>query len=202
MLAEQAGSPPMMLDQNGWITSARHTPSPNFDARPTDVVIDMIVLHNISLPPGQFGGPDIERLFTNKLNPSDHPFYAGICDLRVSAHFLLRRDGELVQFVSCHDRAWHAGVSRWQGRERCNDFSLGIELEGSDYAPFAEVQYAHLNRLLRALTSHYPICHLVGHNDIAPQRKTDPGPFFDWKSVACAGVCSDASFSQPFNARL
>ncbi len=174
---------PLSINQEGWLCAARRVPSPNCDPRPAGMSIDMVVLHNISLPPGEFGGDDIERLFTNTLDPAAHPFYAQIRDLRVSAHFLLRRDGELVQFVSCHDRAWHAGVSRWQGRQRCNDFSIGIELEGSDYAPFAEVQYLRLTALLDALQRAYPVRHLVGHNDIAPQRKTDPGPFFDWKRI-------------------
>lgn len=173
---------PLFLDADGWLTTARRVPSPNFDARAAGA--DMVVLHNISLPPNEFGGNDIECLFTNTLDCSAHPFYAGLQDLRVSAHFLLRRDGELVQFVSCNDRAWHAGVSCWQGRERCNDFSIGIELEGSDYTAFTDIQYLQLNALLAALQRSYPIRHLAGHNDIAPQRKTDPGPFFDWKRVA------------------
>lgn len=175
---------PFIISEDGWLAGARRVPSPNHDARSASMAIDMIVLHNISLPPGEFGGADIERLFTNSLDPASHPFYAGLDKLRVSAHFLLRRDGELVQFVSCNDRAWHAGVSRWQGRERCNDFSVGIELEGSDYTPFTAVQYLKLADLLDALCQRYPIHHLVGHNDIAPQRKTDPGPFFDWKRVS------------------
>ncbi|MBS1156525.1 MAG: 1,6-anhydro-N-acetylmuramyl-L-alanine amidase AmpD [Proteobacteria bacterium] len=174
----------LFLGPDGWLSAARRVPSPNFDARADGMAVDMVVLHNISLPPGEFGGEDIERLFTNTLDCDAHPFYAGLRDLRVSAHFLLRRDGELVQFVSCHDRAWHAGVTRWQGRERCNDFSIGIELEGSDYTPFTEVQYKRLTALLDALQCCYPIRNLVGHNDIAPQRKTDPGPFFDWQRIA------------------
>ncbi|MDR3414114.1 MAG: 1,6-anhydro-N-acetylmuramyl-L-alanine amidase AmpD [Formivibrio sp.] len=175
---------PLVIDTDGWLCAARRVPSPNFDARADGVCVDMVVLHNISLPPGEFGGEDIERLFTNTLDCTMQPFYTGLRDLRVSAHFLLRRDGELVQFVSCHDRAWHAGVSHWQGRERCNDFSIGIELEGSDYVPFTDAQYLKLDALLNALQRSYPIQSLVGHNDIAPQRKTDPGPFFDWKRVA------------------
>lgn len=173
----------LCLQPDGWIEAARRVPSPNCDVRPAGTQIDMLVLHNISLPPGVFGGDDIERLFTNTLDAESHPFYAGIRDLRVSAHFLIRRDGEVVQFVSCLERAWHAGVSRWQGRERCNDFSIGIELEGSDYTPFSLEQYARLNELLAALCLVYPIRHLVGHNDIAPQRKTDPGPYFDWGKI-------------------
>lgn len=179
----EGGKQPLVIGADGWLDAARRVPSPNHDERPAACAIDMVVMHNISLPPGEFGGTDIERLFTNTLNPDAHPFYAGIRDLRVSAHFLLRRDGELVQFVSCNARAWHAGVSRWQGRERCNDFSIGIELEGSDYTPYAEQQYAGMQALLDALRARYPIAHVVGHNDIAPQRKTDPGPYFDWKRV-------------------
>lgn len=168
----------------GWCNLARQVASPNHDTRPQGTIIDMVVLHNISLPPGEFGGKDIERLFTNTLDCAAHPFYADLNHLRVAAHFLIQRDGELVQFVSCHDRAWHAGISRWQGRERCNDFSIGIEIEGSDYILFSEAQYATLNTLLPALKQAYPIRHLVGHNDIAPLRKTDPGPFFDWRRIS------------------
>ena len=131
------------------------------------------------MPPGVFGGDGITRLFTNRMDAS-HPDYATIANLRVSAHFLIRRDGNLVQFVSCNDRAWHAGVSSWQGRERCNDFSIGIELEGTDTAPYATAQYTKLSRLLKALRRRFPIEHVAGHSDVAPGRKTDPGPSFDW----------------------
>lgn len=174
------------IDTAGWCNLARRVESPNHDARPEDTAIDMVVLHNISLPPNVFGGEDIARLFTNTLDCTSHPDYAALSSLRVAAHFLIRRDGGLVQFVSCLERAWHAGISRWQGRERCNDFSIGIELEGSDYVPFEEAQYRALQDLLPALYSRYPIRHLVGHNDIAPRRKTDPGPFFDWRRVTPA----------------
>jgi len=173
----------LRIHSDGWLESARRVSSPNCDVRAEGMAVEMVVLHNISLPPNEFGGPDIEALFTNSLDADAYPFYAGIRDLRVSAHFLLRRDGEIVQFVSCNDRAWHAGVSCWQGRERCNDFSIGIEIEGSDYVPFSPVQYVQLVDLLHALKSAYPIRHVVGHNDIAPQRKTDPGPFFDWQQI-------------------
>jgi AmpD protein len=142
-----------------------------------------VVIHNISLPPGEFGGPGVEQLFTNRLDPAEHPYYAGIHQLRVSAHFFLRRDGELIQFVPCAQRAWHAGVSSWQGRERCNDFSIGIELEGADDQPFTEAQYRQLAPLLQTLRATYPIQAIVGHADIAPGRKTDPGPCFDWNRV-------------------
>jgi N-acetyl-anhydromuramoyl-L-alanine amidase len=142
--------------------------------------IDLVVVHGISLPPGQFGGDAIARLFTNRLDPRAHPYFAGIADLRVSAHFLIRRGGELVQFVGCNNRAWHAGASSWKGRERCNDYSIGIELEGTDDTAYAAAQYTMLARLVRALRRTYPIVDLVGHSDIAPARKSDPGPAFDW----------------------
>ena len=146
----------------------------------------MIVVHGISLPPGEFGGEAIERLFTNRLDPGAHPCFATIAALRVSAHFLIRRDGALVQFVPCGRRAWHAGESAWRGRRRCNDFSIGIELEGADDIAYAPAQYATLGRLIRALRRRYPIADVVGHSDIAPGRKTDPGGAFDWKRVARA----------------
>jgi AmpD protein len=145
--------------------------------------VSLVVVHGISLPPGRFGGDGIERLFTNTLDPHAHPYYATIAHLRVSAHFLVRRDGQVVQFVPCNLRAWHAGASSWRGRERCNDFSVGIELEGTDTRPYAARQYHRLARLVRALRRRYPIAHLVGHCDVAPGRKTDPGPAFDWKRL-------------------
>jgi N-acetyl-anhydromuramoyl-L-alanine amidase len=167
-------------DDAGWLSAARRVDSPNFDARPSGSVPEMVVIHNISLPPGEFGGNDIECLFTNTLDCSQRDDYAGLEALRVAAHFLIRRDGEIVQFVACDHRAWHAGVSRWQGRERCNDFSIGIELEGSDHVPFGDAQYQNLTALLTIIAARYPLRYLVGHNDIAPQRKSDPGPYFDW----------------------
>lgn len=157
--------------------------SPNHDERPENTVITLIVIHAISLPPNEFGGPGITQLFTNTLNPADHPYYQEIHNLRVSAHFLIRRNGELIQFVPCAKRAWHAGVSSWKGCQRCNDFSIGIELEGCDTLPFSEAQYAALNALLVSLQKDYPIRDIVGHSDIAPQRKTDPGPHFDWSRI-------------------
>jgi len=171
------------LDAEGWLNGARRAPSPNCDQRPEGVAISLIVLHNISLPPGEFGGPQIEALFTNRLDPSAHPYFETIRDLRVSAHFLIRRDGEPVQFAPCDKRAWHAGVSAWKGRERCNDFSVGIELEGSDDTAFAEAQYVVLNEMLEVLRQTYPISAVVGHSDIAPGRKTDPGPCFEWDRI-------------------
>lgn len=171
------------LDAAGWLAGARHVVSPNCDARPVGEAIRLVVIHNISLPPGEFGGPGVEQLFTNQLDPGEHPYYSAIKDLRVSAHFFIRRDGELVQFVPCGLRAWHAGVSCWQGRERCNDFSIGIELEGTDEMPFTDRQYEVLNALLAVLRSAYAIAGVTGHSDIAPGRKTDPGAYFDWGRV-------------------
>lgn len=171
------------LDDQGLLPGAEFMPSPNFDARPSGEAVRLLVIHAISLPPGEFGGPGIIELFTNTLDPAEHPYYAGIHTLRVSAHFLIRRDGHLLQFVSCHDRAWHAGVSCWQGRERCNDFSIGIELEGCDVRPFEPAQYAALNALLAVLRKSFPEAETTGHSDIAPGRKTDPGPCFDWREI-------------------
>jgi AmpD protein len=142
--------------------------------------VTLVVLHGISLPPGQFGGRDIERLFTNSLDPTAHPYFGGVAALRVSAHFLIRRSGEIVQFVACADRAWHAGASSWGGRERCNDFSVGVELEGADDVPYAAAQYRAGTKLVAAVARRYPIAAVVGHSDVAPGRKTDPGPAFDW----------------------
>ena len=159
----------------------RFIPSPNFDERPTGCEINLLVIHNISLPPDEFGGDGVLELFTNRLDPEAHPYYRSIYGLRVSSHFLIRRDGETIQFVPCEKRAWHAGESCWQGRRRCNDYSIGIELEGSDSVPFADVQYAALAALTRALQKQYPITDIAGHSDIAPGRKTDPGPCFDWE---------------------
>ncbi len=168
------------VDIRGILAKARFIGSPNCDDRPEGAIIDLLVIHNISLPPGEFGGPGVAALFTNSLNPADHPYYQTIQDLKVSSHFYVRRDGELVQFVSCLKRAWHAGLSNWRGRERCNDFSIGIELEGSDDLPFTDDQYSALARLIPALFASYPIRAVVGHSDISPGRKTDPGPCFDW----------------------
>jgi AmpD protein len=176
----------LKLNAAGYIESATQISSPNFDTRPENTSIDMAVIHNICLPPNQYGGPGIIELFTNRLNPNEHPYYAEIYTRKVSSHFLIRRDGELIQFVSCLQRAWHAGVSCWQGRERCNDFSVGIELEGSDFEAFEPAQYKTLNSLLKALKKTYPIRHIVGHSDIASGRKTDPGPYFDWDNIKTA----------------
>ena len=169
--------------QSGSCTGISHCPSDNFNERP-DGEISLLVIHNISLPPGQFSTGQVQALFQNRLDPQAHPYFAGIAGLRVSAHFLIERDGRLWQFVSCLQRAWHAGVSCFAGREGCNDFSLGIELEGTDDLPFSEAQYNQLTSLTRLLRQHYPAISLeriVGHSDIAPGRKTDPGPYFDWQ---------------------
>lgn len=170
----------MQIEADGRAAGVPFVASPNCDERPAGVEIDLLVIHAISLPPGKFGGPGIEALFLNRLNPAADTYYAGITNHRVSAHFLVRRDGSAVQFVSCLKRAWHAGLSSWRGRPRCNDFSIGIELEGSDEVPFEAAQYESLARLTRALREAYPIVDIAGHSDIAPGRKTDPGPNFDW----------------------
>lgn len=171
------------LDADGWLAGATRRPSPNCDARPDGVPVTLVVVHGISLPPGTFGGDAIERLFTNRLDACAHPYYAAIAHLRVSAHFLVRRDGRVVQFVPCAKRAWHAGASCWRGRERCNDYSVGVELEGTDTRTYTARQYHRLARVLCALRSRYPIAHVAGHSDVAPGRKTDPGPAFDWRRL-------------------
>ena len=171
------------LSPDGWLHGAKAIPSPNHDARPTGESVRLVVVHAISLPPNEFGGDGVELLFTNKLDPDAHPYYQGISDLRVSSHFFIRRDGRILQFVSTENRAWHAGASAWQGRERCNDFSVGIELEGCDDQPFVPIQYVRLARLIRILRRTYAIADIVGHSDIAPGRKTDPGPCFDWSRL-------------------
>lgn len=179
--AKPTGSPARVtVDRAGIARAALQVPSPNCDDRPEGVEITLLVVHNISLPPGHFGGPGVIELFTNRLDPAGHPYYAKIAGSRVSAHFLIRRDGSLIQFVPCARRAWHAGRSSWRGRERCNDFAIGVELEGTDTAPYESAQYAILARLTRALLRRYPIAAIVGHQDIAPGRKTDPGTAFDW----------------------
>ena len=174
----------MNIGVDGWLDGVRRVPSPNFDTRPADTAIELVVIHNISLPPGCYGGGYVARLFTNTLDPAADPYFAKIAAMCVSAHVLIERDGSVTQFVSFLDRAWHAGASTFEGRLRCNDFSVGIELEGTDFEPFAEVQYSNLNRLLTALQIAYPIRALRGHSHIAPDRKTDPGPFFDWRRIA------------------
>jgi N-acetyl-anhydromuramoyl-L-alanine amidase len=168
------------FDSEGWFTGIRKISSPNCDERPAGCAIELLVIHHISLPPGEFGGPGIADFFTNRLDPASHPSYGLLADVRVSAHFLIRRDGELIQFVPCVKRAWHAGESSWKARSRCNDFSIGIELEGTGAVPYADAQYERLVALTHALKARYPITSVVGHSDVAPGRKSDPGPSFDW----------------------
>lgn len=184
MAPESAPGPALSVHvPTGLLAGVRQVPSPHLDARPSGAAMELIVLHGISLPPGEYGGPWIEQLFNGHLPPGRHPYFAQVAGRRVSAHLLVRRDGELVQFVPFHLRAWHAGQSSWQGREACNDFSVGIELEGSDDARYEAVQYARTAEVLRALLAAYPSLsaeRLVGHSDIAPGRKTDPGEAFDW----------------------
>jgi AmpD protein len=174
------------LRTSGWLDDADRIESPNRDARPAGMPIDLLVVHNISLPPGIYGGGAIIELFTNALDPAGHPYFAAIAGLRVSAHLLIRRDGQAIQFVPFGERAWHAGISSWAGRERCNDFSIGIELEGTDDEPFTIAQYAKLIGIAQRLQRAYPLCHAAGHSDIAPDRKTDPGPHFDWRLFRAA----------------
>lgn len=167
----------------GLLQGVRYLASPNCDDRPINCAIDLVVIHNISLPPQQYGGPYIDQLFTNQLSATAHPFFATIATLQVSAHLLIQRDGAITQYVPFHRRAWHAGVSSYHGRERCNDFSIGIELEGSDFEPFCEKQYQQLTVVLQALIQAYPAVNtatITGHADIAPGRKSDPGPYFAW----------------------
>ena len=180
--------------ERGLMQSARQVASPNFDARPAGVEADLIVVHGISLPPGEFGGPWIERLFMNTLPADVHPYFEQIDGLRVSSHVLVARNGELTQFVKFTDRAWHAGQSVYDGREACNDFSIGVELEGTDTTPYEAAQYDALGEIVAALCKAYPRLspdRVVGHSDIAPGRKTDPGPEFDWPRArrAIAAAC-------------
>jgi len=182
--AATPGAPGLALDEHGRARQARFVASPNCDERPEGAWVRLVVIHGISLPPGEFGGDGIVELFTNRLDPAAHPYYATIGDLRVSAHFLIRRDGGLLQFVPCAKRAWHAGASCWRGVEGCNDFSVGIELEGTDDLPYEDAQYETLRALVDALRARYPIEDVVGHSDIAPGRKTDTGIAFDWSRLA------------------
>jgi len=174
----------ILLDSNhAWLHGVRHCPSPHGDARPAGMAIELLVIHGISLPPGEFGGPYIDQLFTHTLNPQAHPYFADIIHLCVSTHLLIQRAGEVTQYVSFQQRAWHAGVSCFAGKSRCNDFSIGIELEGSDHIPYTEIQYQRLAEVIKLLQVAWPILteeRIVGHNEIAPGRKTDPGPAFEW----------------------
>lgn len=181
----------------GWLMEARRVPSPNYDDRPTSCPLDLIVIHSISLPPGEYGGNWIDELFNNTLDKNAHPYFAEIAGLRVSCHVLIRRDGELVQYVPFDKRAWHAGVSSFAGRDACNDFAIGIELEGSDEDVFETVQYQRLAGLIATLLATYPglsLERITGHSDIAPGRKTDPGPHFSWSELqTCIGNCLTSS---------
>lgn len=176
----------MTIDDEGWLQACDRLHSPNCDARPHNAEIKLIVIHGISLPPGEFGGGYIEQFFCNQLDANTHPYFADICQMRVSAHCLIERDGRLLQFVPFHKRAWHAGVSSWRGQSACNDFSIGIELEGTDELAYSDQQYQQLNRLLASLKFYYPAIQadaIRGHSDIAVGRKTDPGYAFDWSRL-------------------
>lgn len=174
--------------QQGWWRPARRAESPNFSPRENGETASLVVLHNISLPPFEYGTGAVEKLFTNRIRPEEHPFFSAIHRLRVSSHFFIARTGETVQFVSCDNAAYHAGVSSFRGREKCNGFSIGIELEGCDFEPFTDAQYQSLNALLRALAAQYPIEAVTGHQHIAPGRKSDPGHFFDWRRANTRGI--------------
>jgi len=180
--------------QDGWFSSAQRLDSPNFGERPSQSQIDLLVIHSISLPPGVYGGPEIEALFTNQLDWDAHPYFAQIRDMQVSSHFVIRRDGLLMQFVSCEKRAWHAGLSHYRGRDNCNDDSIGIELEGLEGELFASAQYDTLSVLCTELVNHYPIAHIAGHEDIAPGRKLDPGAGFDWQLLQEKLILSNSFF--------
>lgn len=174
----------MKIDAAGWLNEANKKISPNFDKRPSTSTIELLVIHNISLPPNVFEGDAVERFFLNQLDPQAHPYFETIADIKVSAHLFIRRDGEIIQFVSFNDRAWHAGQSCFQGRSGCNDYSIGIELEGSDEQPYSDKQYLQLQQVTEALHQRYPKItaeRISGHEHIAPGRKTDPGPSFDWR---------------------
>ena len=190
------------IEEDGWSSGVHRVPSPNFDARADGTAISLLVVHNISLPPAQFGGPYIEDLFCNRLDCDVHPYFEQLRQLCVSAHFLIRRDGAVMQFVSANDRAWHAGASTYCGVERCNDFSIGIELEGTDFEPFEAAQYDALADLTHALHARYPLTAVAGHEHIAPGRKTDPGPFFDWALYRKCLIQKEAAQNIPSLLRL
>ena len=177
----------LCINDAGWLQSVEVFRSPNFDSRPDNTQIKLVVIHGISLPPGEYGGGHIQQFFCNNLDPQHHPYFESICSMTVSAHCLVERDGNIVQFVSFKDRAWHAGESEWRGEPACNNFSVGIELEGCDDEAYCEEQYVSLARIIAALRSTYPQITddaITGHSDIAPARKTDPGPAFDWGKLA------------------
>jgi N-acetyl-anhydromuramoyl-L-alanine amidase len=180
MPTPEAAPQAQALWHQGWYRPAQHLPSPNFGPRPPLAQTDLVVLHSISLPPGVYGGNYVQALFTNQLDWEQHPYFKTIEGLQVSAHFFIQRDGRLWQFVSCDERAWHAGASNYRGRDNCNDDSIGIELEGLEGDTFEAAQYQALQMLIPALAQHYPIAHIAGHEHIAPGRKADPGPGLDW----------------------
>lgn len=174
--------------RDGWWFGARALRSPNCGARPVGLPVTLAIVHSISLPPGVYGGAGVQQLFTNQIDPGEHPYYETLRGLEVSAHFFVRRDGRTLQFVSCDERAWHAGLSSWRGRDNCNDWSIGIELEGLEGLSFEAAQYRQLARLIQALCLRYPISEVLGHEDVAPGRKHDPGPGFDWRALRrCLG---------------
>jgi AmpD protein len=176
----------LCIDDAGWLQSVEVFRSPNFDSRPDNTQIKLVVVHGISLPPGEYGGGHIQQFFCNNLEPQLHPYFESICSMTVSAHCLVERDGNIIQFVSFVDRAWHAGVSEWRGEPACNNFSVGIELEGCDDQSYTDAQYSSLAKLIAVLRSKYPEIDadaITGHSDIAPARKTDPGPAFEWGTL-------------------
>jgi AmpD protein len=172
-----------MIDREGWLAGVPRVDSPNCDDRPAGTEVSLLVVHSISLPPGEYGGDSIERFFTNRLDLAAHPYFREIAGMKVSAHFLIHRDGRLLQFVPIYRRAWHAGASSWRGRSACNDFSIGVELEGMDDGPFEEAQYQALESLVARLRSALPLRDVAAHSDVSPGRKTDPGPGFAWDRV-------------------
>ncbi len=186
--------PSTPLWREGWYSFAQHVASPNFGPRPQRSEVDLVVIHAISLPPGVYGGPEVQALFTNTLDWDAHPYFSQIRGMTVSAHFFIRRRGELIQFVSCDDRAWHAGRSSYRGRDDCNNDSVGIELEGLDGQEFSAAQYETLCDLTAAIAQHYPIAHIAGHEHIAPGRKQDPGSGFDWRFLQTSLAWPDTCF--------
>ena len=184
MARERGNRIPFEIDAGGWAEGAIRCPSEHFDERPEGAPLDLLVIHNITLPPGEFGTGCVQRFFTGRLDLAEHPTFESLRGIRVASHFLIERTGRVTQFVACLKRGWHAGVSLFEGRERCNDFSIGIEVEGTDFVGFEPVQYEALRALAIAILRRYPIRAIAGHSDIAPGRKTDPGPFFDWSRLA------------------
>ncbi|MGH8127109.1 MAG: 1,6-anhydro-N-acetylmuramyl-L-alanine amidase AmpD [Gammaproteobacteria bacterium] len=189
----------LVVGTDGWLSAARRVPSPHADERPPGAQVSLIVIHGVSLPPGEFGGSWVEDFFSGRLDRDTHPYFARLAALRVAPHLYVQRDGALIQFVSCARRAWHAGRSRWQGRDACNDFSIGIELEGTDDIPYTDAQYERLVSVIVALHRHYPAIGeqgVAGHSDIAPGRKTDPGPVFDWRHLTSKLAQAGYNFSR------